>query len=89
MPDAEGMCVMSYERPAKLRDVLRDKINWNSCIILVWIVIAVVIVILLELHIRKLSIYSGFPNSVISLRSEMLAETGSATLVSLLSENDA
>ena len=81
---------MSYKRLPKSHDPLTDKINWNTRILLIGIAIAVVIIVLLELHIRRLSIYSGSPGSVISLRPVMLVVGGfSATLVSLLSESDA
>ena len=79
---------MPYKKLPKLHDRLRSQINWNTCILLIGMAIAVVIIVLLELHIRRLSIYSGVPGSVISLRPEMLVVGGlSATLVSLLSES--
>jgi hypothetical protein len=81
---------MPYKKLPKPHDRLRSQINWNTCILLIGIAIAVVIIVLLELHIRRLSIYSGVPGFVISLRPEMLVVGGfSATLVSLLSESDA
>jgi len=64
---------MSYKRLPESYDLLRNKINRNTCIQLIGIVIAVVIIILLELHIRRLSIHSGL---AISLRPETLAVGG-------------
>lgn len=64
---------MSYKRPTKSDDLSRNKINWNTCIQLVGIVIAVVFVILLEFNIRRLSIHTGL---AISLRPEMLMVRG-------------
>ena len=64
---------MSYKRLPKQHDPLRNKINWNTCILLIAISIAVVIIILLELHIRRLSIHSGL---AIGLRPEMLVVGG-------------
>jgi hypothetical protein len=64
---------MSYKRLPKSDDLSGKKINWNTCIQLLGIVIAVVLIILLELHIRRLSIHSGL---AISLRPEMLRVGG-------------
>jgi hypothetical protein len=64
---------MSYRRLSKSDDLSRNKINWNTCIQLIRIVILVVFIILLELHIRRLSIYSGL---AIGLRPEMLVVGG-------------
>jgi hypothetical protein len=63
---------MSYKRLPKSDDLSRNKINWNTCIQLIGIVILVVFIILLELHIR-LSIHSGL---AIGLRPEMLVVGG-------------
>ena len=80
---------MSYKKLPKQHDPLRNKINWNTCILLIAISIVVVIIMLIELHIRRL-IHSGFPGSAISLSRQLLVVGGfSATLVSLLSENNA
>jgi hypothetical protein len=66
---------MSYKRFPKSDDLSRNKINWNknTCIQLIGIVILVVFIILLELHIRRLSIHSGL---AIGLRPEMLVVGG-------------
>ena len=64
---------MSYKRLPKSYDPSRNKINWNTCIQLIGIVIAVVFIILLELHIRRLSIHSGL---AIGLGPEMLVVGG-------------
>jgi hypothetical protein len=81
---------MSHKRLPKPHDPLRNKINWNTCILLIAISIAVVIIMLIELHIRRVAIHSGFPGSDISLSPQVLVVGGfSATLVSLLSESNA
>jgi hypothetical protein len=64
---------MSYKRLPKSDDLSRNKIDWNSCIQLTVMVILVVFIILLELHIRRLSIHSGLG---IGLRPEMLVVGG-------------
>jgi len=71
---------MSYKRLPKSDDLSRNKINWNTCIQLIGIVIAVVFIILLELHIRRLSIHSGL---AIGLRPEMLVVGGFSTYYSV------
>lgn len=75
---------MSYERLSKSSDPSKTKIDWNTCIQLIGIVILVVFIILLELHIRRLSIHSG---SAIGLTPEMLVVGGSG-LLSFLRESD-
>jgi len=67
---------MSYKRLPKSYDPSRNKINWNACIQLIGIVILVVFIILLELHIRRLSIHSDL---AIGLRPEMLVGGGFST----------
>ena len=67
---------MSYKRLPKSDDLSRNKINSNTYIQLKGIVIFVVFIILLELHIRRLSIYSGL---AIGLRPEMLVVGGFST----------
>jgi len=64
---------MSYKRLPKSDDLSRNKIDWNTCIQLTVIVILVVFIILLELHIRRLSIHSGL---AIGLGPEMLVVGG-------------
>jgi hypothetical protein len=64
---------MSYERLPKSDDLSRNKINWSTCIQLIGIMILVVFIILLELHIRRLSMHSGLG---IGLRPEMLVVGG-------------
>lgn len=64
---------MSYEGLPKSDDLSRNKIDWNTCIQLIVIVILVVFIILLELHIRRLSIHSGL---AIGLGLEMLVVGG-------------
>jgi hypothetical protein len=64
---------MSYKRLPESYDPSRNKINWNLCIQLIGVVILVVFIILLELHIRRLSIHSGL---AIGSRSEMLVLGG-------------
>jgi hypothetical protein len=49
---------MSYRRPPKSDDLSRNKVNWNTSIQLKGIAILVLFIILLELHIRRLSIGS-------------------------------
>jgi hypothetical protein len=70
---------MSYKRLPKSDDLSRNRINWNTCIQLIRIVILVVFIILLELHIRRLSIHSGL---AIGLRPEMLVVGGFSTIQS-------
>ena len=67
---------MSYKRLPKSYDPSRNKINWNTCITLIGIMILVVFIILVELHIRRLSIHSGL---AIGLRPEMLVVDGFST----------
>ena len=64
---------MSYKRLPKSDDLSRNKIDWDTCIQLIVMVILVVFIILLELHIRRLSIHSGL---AIGLGPEMLAVGG-------------
>jgi hypothetical protein len=59
---------MSYKRHPKPVDLSRKKIDGNTSIQLIGIVMAVVFIILLELHIRR-SIHSSLG---IGLRPEML-----------------
>jgi hypothetical protein len=81
---------MSYKRRPKSHDLLKNKIDWNTCILLIAMSIVVAIIILIELHIRGVAIHSGFPGSAISLSPQVLVVGGfSATLVSLLSESNA
>jgi hypothetical protein len=80
---------MSYKRLSKQHNSLRNKINWNTRILLIAISVAVVIIMLIELHIRRVA-HSGFPGSAISLSPQVLMAGGfSATLVSQLSESNA
>jgi len=64
---------MSYEGLPKSDDLSRNKINWSTCIQLIGIMILVVFIILLDLHIRRLSMHSGLG---IGLRPEMLVVGG-------------
>lgn len=64
---------MSYKRLPKSDDLSGNKVNWSTCIQLMGIVILLVFIILLELHIRRLSIHSGL---AIGLRPEMLLVGG-------------
>jgi uncharacterized membrane protein YjgN (DUF898 family) len=64
---------MSYKRPPNSHDLSRNKINRNTCIQLKGIVILVVFIILLELHIRRLSIH---PLLAIGLSLGMLMVCG-------------
>ena len=64
---------MSYKRLPKSDDLSRNEIDWNTCITLIGIMILVVFIILVELHIRRLSIHSVL---AIGLRPEMLVVGG-------------
>jgi hypothetical protein len=80
---------MSHKRLPKPHDRLRSQINWNTCILLAAISIVIAIIVLIELHIRRVA-HSGFPGSAISLSPQVLVAGGfSATLVSQLSESNA
>lgn len=80
---------MSYKKLSKQHDPNREKISWNTCLLLIAISNAVAIIMLIELHIRR-AIHSGFPGSAISFSRCVLVLGGfSATLVSLLGENNA
>lgn len=74
---------MSYRRLPKPHDRLRSQINWNTCILLVAVSIVIAIIILIELHIRRVAIHSGFPRCAISLGPEQLGVVG-FPLLSLL-----
>ena len=79
---------MSHKRLPKPHDRLRSQINWNTCILLVAVSIVIAIIVLIELHIRRVTVHSGFPGSAISLSPQVLVVGGfSATLVSLLGDS--
>ena len=63
---------MSYKRLPKPHDRLRSQINWNTCMLLVAVSIVIAVIILIELHIRRVAIHSGFPGCAISLGPEQL-----------------
>lgn len=74
---------MSYKRLPKPHDRLRSQINWNTCILLVAVSIVIAIIVLIELHIRRLTVHSGCPGCAISLGPERLGFVG-FSLLSLL-----
>ena len=74
---------MSYKRLPKPHDRLRSQINWNTCILLVAVSIVIAIIVLIELHIRRVTVHSGCPGCAISLGPERLGVVG-FSLLSLL-----
>jgi hypothetical protein len=81
---------MSYKRLPKPHDRLRSQINWNTCILLVAVSIVIAIIILIELHIRRVTVHSGFPGSAISLGPEWLGIAGFPLLsLALVGESNA
>jgi len=74
---------MTYTRLPKLHDRLRTPFNWNTCILLVAISIVIAIIVLIELHIRRVTVHSGFPGCAISPGPERLGVVG-FSLLSLL-----
>lgn len=63
---------MSCKRLPKSHDRLRSQINWNTCVLLVAVSIVIAIIILIELHIRRVALHSGFPGCATSLGPEQL-----------------
>jgi hypothetical protein len=81
---------MSHKRLPKPHDRLRSQINWNTCILLVAISIVIAIIVLIELHIRRVTIHSGFPGYAISLGPEWLGVVGFSLLsLALVGESNA
>ena len=71
---------MPYKRLPKPHDRLRSQINWNTCTLLVAVSIVIAIIVLIELHIRRVTVHSGFLGCAISLGPERLGVIGFSLL---------